>query len=105
VLWNVYSFFVTYARLAGWEPTSGIDEAIGAGRARGPRSIAGSCPRSAGAAEVGARLGDYDPVGATRATTFIETSRPGTCAAPGIAARRRRPAIGMRRSRRSTRRS
>jgi isoleucyl-tRNA synthetase len=28
VLWNVYSFFVTYARLAGWEPKQGIGAAM-----------------------------------------------------------------------------
>ena len=73
VLWNVYSFFVTYARLAGWAPRRGIDDEMGA---------AGTWPaldrwilsRSAGVAEeVGARLADYDPVGATRSVrTFID---------------------------------
>jgi isoleucyl-tRNA synthetase len=73
VLWNVYSFFVTYARLAGWIPKAGIDEAMKA---------AGTWPaldrwilsRAAGtAAEVGARLGDYDALDATRAIrTFID---------------------------------
>jgi isoleucyl-tRNA synthetase len=28
VLWNVYAFFVTYARLAGWTPQRGIGEAV-----------------------------------------------------------------------------
>ncbi|HEU4672543.1 MAG TPA: class I tRNA ligase family protein [Candidatus Limnocylindrales bacterium] len=35
VLWNAYAFFVTYARLAGWAPEEGIDEAIGRARANG----------------------------------------------------------------------
>ena len=30
VLWNVYSFFVTYARLAGWTPARGIRAAVAA---------------------------------------------------------------------------
>jgi isoleucyl-tRNA synthetase len=73
VLWNVYAFFVTYARLAGWAPKRGITEEI---------SAAGSWPaldrwilsRSAGvAAEAGARLAHYDALGATRALrTFID---------------------------------
>jgi isoleucyl-tRNA synthetase len=73
ILWNVYAFFVTYARLADWVPISGIDEAIGA---------AGTWPtldrwilsRSAGlATDVGVRLADFDAVGATRAiSTFID---------------------------------
>ena len=73
VLWNVYAFFVTYARLAGWTPRAAIDEVM---------AEAGSWPvldrwilsRSAGvAAEVGARLDDVDAVGATRAiSTFID---------------------------------
>jgi isoleucyl-tRNA synthetase len=73
VLWNVYAFLVTYARLAGWTPTAGIDVAI---------REAGTWPvldrwilsRSAGlAADVDARLADYDAVGATRQIgTFID---------------------------------
>ena len=38
ILWNVYSFFVTYARLAGWSPTEAAPP-VGERRA----SIAGSC--------------------------------------------------------------
>jgi isoleucyl-tRNA synthetase len=73
VLWNVYAFFVTYARLAGWTPRAGIDQVV---------REAGSWPaldrwilsRSAGlAAEVGARLDDYDAIGATRLiSTYID---------------------------------
>ena len=41
ILWNVYSFFVTYARLAGWSPDRRDRAAV-----RRPRrsSTAGSCP-------------------------------------------------------------
>jgi isoleucyl-tRNA synthetase len=73
VLWNVYSFFVTYARLAEWTPTQGIDKAI---------TAAGSWPaldrwilsRAAGlAATVGADLDGYDALAASRAVgTFID---------------------------------
>ncbi len=73
VLWNVYAFFVTYARLAGWTPRAGISQAVGE---------AGSWPaldrwilsRSAGLAmDVGARLADYDAVAATRLiSTYID---------------------------------
>jgi isoleucyl-tRNA synthetase len=73
VLWNVYAFFVTYARLAGWTPKQGIDQAMAA---------AGSwsaldrwiLSRTAGVAEeAGARLADYDALGATRVLrTFID---------------------------------
>ena len=73
ILWNVYAFFVTYARLAGWVPQRGIDEEMVA---------AGSWPvldrwilsRAAGlAAGVGDQLNDYDAVAATRAmSAFID---------------------------------
>ena len=50
VLWNVYAFFVTYARLASWTPARGIDEAIEAARRRVARPrpldpVAGGGPR------------------------------------------------------------
>jgi isoleucyl-tRNA synthetase len=66
VLWNVYAFFVTYARLAGWTPRRGIDEEIAA---------AGSWPAldrwilsraAATASDAGERLADYDALGAVR---------------------------------------
>ncbi|MEO5885760.1 MAG: class I tRNA ligase family protein, partial [Candidatus Limnocylindrales bacterium] len=73
VLWNVYAFFITYARLAEWAPTEGIDDAV---------AVAHSWPaldrwilsRSAGvAADVGERLADYDAVAASRAIgVFID---------------------------------
>jgi isoleucyl-tRNA synthetase len=74
VLWNVYAFFVTYARTAGWHPR-GV-EAMFSGRsplARGPldRWI---LSRAAGtAALVGEHLADYDARGATIAIeTYID---------------------------------
>ncbi len=69
VLWNVYSFFVTYARLAGWEPSASAPPVPD----RGPldRWI---LSRVAGlAAEVEQDLGDYDALDAARAVDgFIE---------------------------------
>jgi isoleucyl-tRNA synthetase len=73
VLWNVYAFFVTYARLADWTPKAGIEEAL-----QGPGSWSALdrwiLSRAAGtAADVQARLADYDALDATRAIrTFID---------------------------------
>jgi isoleucyl-tRNA synthetase len=73
ILWNVYAFFVTYARLAGWTPQRGIDEEVAAAESW-PVLDRWILSRSAGlAAEVGHRLDDYDAVGATRAqSAFID---------------------------------
>ena len=73
VLWNVYAFFVTYARLAGWTPSRGIDDAIVAAGAA-PALDRWILSRSAGlAAEAGTRLADVDALGATRAVSaFID---------------------------------
>jgi isoleucyl-tRNA synthetase len=63
ILWNVYAFFVTYARLAGWTPTD-------AAPAPEDRPILDRWILSQGArtaAVVEARLADVDAVGATRA--------------------------------------
>jgi isoleucyl-tRNA synthetase len=69
VLWNVYSFFVTYARLAGWEPAA----AAPAVADRGPldRWI---LSRVAGlAVEVESDLRDYDALDAARdIDAFVE---------------------------------
>jgi len=75
VLWNVYSFLVTYARLASWAP------ALTGPLASDP-GAPGSAPvldrwirsRTAGsAALVGERLADVDTLGATRTiATFID---------------------------------
>ncbi len=62
VLWNVYSFFVTYARQAGWQP-GGAAPAVAD---RGPldRWILSRVARLAG--EVEADLRDYDALDAVR---------------------------------------
>ncbi len=73
VLWNVYSFFVTYARLAGWEPaatiTAEVDEA-----AHWPALDRWILSRVAGlAARVEDRLRDFDALNAARdVSTFID---------------------------------
>ncbi len=61
ILWNVYAFFVTYARLAGWSPTS--SPAVPADRSVLDRWIQS---RVAGlAVRVEDRLRDFDAQGAT----------------------------------------
>jgi isoleucyl-tRNA synthetase len=75
VLWNVYAFFVTYARLAGWLPA---DPGDGSGAATEPHSgtVLDRWIRSraaATAAVVGDRLADTDALGASRAiSTYID---------------------------------
>jgi isoleucyl-tRNA synthetase len=63
ILWNVFSFFITYARLAGWTPDDGApppDER--------PILDRWILSRAAGAAAtVEVRLAAFDAVGATRA--------------------------------------
>ena len=73
VLWNVYAFFVTYARLAGWKPERGIDEAMAAGGSW-PALDRWILSRAAGVAEdAGTKLADYDALAATRVLrTFID---------------------------------
>jgi isoleucyl-tRNA synthetase len=69
VLWNVYSFFVTYARLAGWEPT----QTAPAVADRGPldRWILSRAARLANAVEL--QLQSYDALYAAREIDgFIE---------------------------------
>jgi isoleucyl-tRNA synthetase len=70
VLWNVYVFFVTYARLAAWVPA---DDVRGADRSQAvlDRWI---LSRSAGLArDVQLRLADFDANGATRlVSTYID---------------------------------
>ena len=74
VLWNVYAFFVTYARLAGWSPGEG-----GSPVAAPPVSERGALDRwilsraAQTAAVVEERLGDVDAIGATRAlSSFLD---------------------------------
>ena len=63
VLWNVYAFFVTYARLAGWTPSNTVLPV-----AERPALDRWILSRAAGtAATVEERLRDVDAVGATRA--------------------------------------
>lgn len=73
VLWNVYAFLVTYARLARWTPAGRIDPATvrTGGLGALDRWI---LSRAAGtAADVGANLADYDSQAATRVVrTFID---------------------------------
>jgi len=69
VLWNVYSFFVTYARLAAWEPSADAP----ATAERGPldRWILARVARLAG--EVELQLKAYDALDAARAIDgFVE---------------------------------
>ena len=69
VLWNVYAFFITYARLAGWSPT-----AVAPPVDLRPVLDRWILSRAAGtAATVEARLLDVDAVGATRAlSAFLD---------------------------------
>ena len=69
ILWNVYAFFVTYARLHDWVP--GVRAPAPAERRALDRWV---LSRAAGtAAEVEDRLRDVDAVGATRAlSTFLD---------------------------------
>ena len=73
VLWNVYSFFVTYARLAGWTPQRDIKAEIEAADTW-PALDRWILSRAAGlAADVEQDLKDYDALDAARAVdTFVE---------------------------------
>ncbi|MFL5718082.1 MAG: class I tRNA ligase family protein [Chloroflexota bacterium] len=74
VLWNVYAFFVTYARLASWTPARGIAESIEAAGGEWPVLDRWILSRAAGlATDTGARLADVDALGATRfLSAFID---------------------------------
>ncbi len=69
VLWNVYAFFVTYARLAGWEPSDPARSP-----AERPALDRWVLSRAAGlAARVEDRLRDYDALSAARSIdAFID---------------------------------
>ncbi len=73
LLWNVYAFFVTYARLAGWTPHDGIAVAMD-GAGRWPVLDRWILSRAADLAETAGReLGDFDALEAMRAVdAFIE---------------------------------
>jgi isoleucyl-tRNA synthetase len=67
VLWNVYTFFVTYARLAEWVPARGIGAAV-AGADGWPALDRWILSRAAGlAGEVERNLQAYDALDAARA--------------------------------------
>jgi isoleucyl-tRNA synthetase len=67
VLWNVYAFFVTYARLAGWMPGEGVTASL-ARAEHWPTLDRWILSRTAGlAAEVERDLRDYDALVAARA--------------------------------------
>jgi isoleucyl-tRNA synthetase len=69
VLWNVYSFFVTYARLAGWDPHAPAPAV--ADRSALDRWILSRVARLAG--DVETNLRDYDALDAARAIDgFVE---------------------------------
>ncbi|HEY3523909.1 MAG TPA: class I tRNA ligase family protein, partial [Candidatus Limnocylindrales bacterium] len=77
VLWNAYAFFVTYARLSGWQPREGIDEAVASARAAGRDRGALDrwiLSRAAGlAARAEDRLRDVDARGAAEAfSAFVD---------------------------------
>ncbi len=69
VLWNVYAFFITYARLVDWQP--GVGDPPPAERSPMDRWILSrSAALAAGAHD---RLADFDALGATRLIeTFID---------------------------------
>jgi isoleucyl-tRNA synthetase len=73
LLWNVYAFFVTYARLASWTPKPGIAATM-ASAGGWPALDRWILSRAAGLAEAAGReLGDYDTLQAMRAVdAFIE---------------------------------
>ena len=58
VLWNVFAFFVTYARLSGWRPAAGEALTAAAGEAILDRWILSRT--AAAAADAGAELEDFD---------------------------------------------
>ncbi len=71
VLWNVYAFLVSRARLAGWHP---VTSAAAPPRDGQPALDRWIMSRTAGTAhDVGERLADFDALGATRALgVFID---------------------------------
>ncbi len=79
VMWNVYAFLVTYARLAGWTPAQApaapsTESSSRRTSSEGPVLDRWILSRGAWLAdEVGARLADFDALGASRAiSTFID---------------------------------
>ncbi|MEP7378639.1 MAG: class I tRNA ligase family protein [Chloroflexota bacterium] len=65
VFWNVYVFFVTYARLAGWAPSG--NRSVGVGGSAATVLDRWILSRTAGLArDVQERFADFDATGATR---------------------------------------
>jgi isoleucyl-tRNA synthetase len=71
VLWNVYAFFVTYARLADWRPTTAQGEPAPAASERPAIDRWIVSRTSATADEVDRRLADFDALSATRAISRL----------------------------------
>ena len=98
ILWNVYAFFVTYARLAGWTPARG--RAAGSRRAPGARSLDPVARRGHGRggrgapARRGRRRRDAGAVDVPRRALDLVPA----AVAPAVLAlgRRRRPLGGVR---------
>ena len=97
ILWNVYAFFVTYARLAGWTPGRRIAPPVAGAIAAGPLDPV-ACGRRRGRRRgPAARTTTRSRPRRGCSTPTSTTSRPGTCAcrAGAILARcRRRPRRG-----------
>ena len=101
VLWNVYSFFVTYARLAGWRPDDAGAAVADASDARPLDPLAPGRRWRRASRTASATSTPMRPRRRSRASST--SCRPGTCAERGAASRG--PATGptgRRRSRRST---
>ncbi len=93
VLWNVYAFFVTYARLAGWSPGADAATRTGPGERgrRARRSTAGSS-RAWPASPHGSRIAwpTTTPTPPRARSPASSTScPPGTCGRAGSASRAR----------------
>ena len=90
VLWNVYAFFVTYARLAGWTPAERRPPPVGGAVARLDRWILSRAGRDRGRrSRSGSRDFDARRRDARAVRRSSTSSRPGTCAARGGGSRAR----------------
>ena len=106
ILWNVYAFFVTYARLAEWTPARGRRRRSPSGR----RWIAGSCrarrarPRSSRTRLARRRRGRRDPRALDVHRRPLDLVPAPVAAAVLARGRRRRPGRGVRDAARGARR-
>ena len=103
VLWNVYAFFVAYARLAGWTPAAGAPPVAGAPRARSLDPVAGRRHGGRGRRHGSATTTPRRRRGGSAGSST--TCRRGTCACRASGCRAAAAPTATRRSRRSTRRS